>query len=489
MNKLEPDIQSNPAPMPETVRWRELLTREYGVPLALVCLGVWLHAADSLLVATMIPAIVGDIGGAGLVAWTVALYEVGSIVAAAASGLVALRYGLKYPMACSAALFAGGCLVSTFAPSMPVMLVGRLMQGLGGGGLVALSFVAVGILFPARLMPRAMAAMSTLWGVSGFLGPLIGGLVVEYGTWRYGFLLFGVKALVLTVWILMKGRNADVQKDRPKIERMPIFRLACLSVGIVSIAYAGVDVTPLKSSLFIVLGIVFVWLFFRLDARHKTSRLMPKQTISLTNPVGAGLTMVFCFTMATIALSIYGPLLITVLHGTSPLVAGYIIACPTVGWSLMAVLVSGLPERHDAKVIGCGMVVLTLSVVGFAISVPNGPIWLIALFACLEGAGFGMAWTFILRRTTRLADAAETERVASAIPTIQRMGYAIGAAYVGLVANAAGIEQLGDPETVRFAARTMFLASLPFALIGLFAAIRFVTTRVPTPKTLQGSAR
>ena len=79
------------SPKDEAVRWREILNRKYGVSLALVCLGIWLHAADSLLVATMVPAIVADIGGAELISWTVALYGIGSIVAGASSGLLALQ--------------------------------------------------------------------------------------------------------------------------------------------------------------------------------------------------------------------------------------------------------------------------------------------------------------------------------------------------------------------------------------------------------------
>lgn len=76
----------------ERVSWREILTRTHGPSLAVVCLGVWLHAADSLLVSTMMPAIVSEVGGVAFIPWTVALYEIGSIVMGAASGLLALRY-------------------------------------------------------------------------------------------------------------------------------------------------------------------------------------------------------------------------------------------------------------------------------------------------------------------------------------------------------------------------------------------------------------
>ena len=78
--------------------WGEILAPQHLAALVLVCLGPWLHAADALLVTTMMPAIVARIGGVRLVAWNFALYEVGSIVAGASAGLVALRYGLRLPM-------------------------------------------------------------------------------------------------------------------------------------------------------------------------------------------------------------------------------------------------------------------------------------------------------------------------------------------------------------------------------------------------------
>ena len=119
------------------VSWREFLGSPYAASLALVCLAVWLHAADSLIVATMLPAIVAEIGGIALVGWSVSLYEIGSIVAGAASALLTLRFGLRAPMSMAAALFGVGCILSAVSPTMPLLLAGRALQGIGGGGLVA----------------------------------------------------------------------------------------------------------------------------------------------------------------------------------------------------------------------------------------------------------------------------------------------------------------------------------------------------------------
>jgi len=70
----------------------------------------------------------------------------------------------------AAALFGFGCILSAVSPTMPLLLTGRALQGLGGGGLVAMGFVAVGLIFPRRYIARAMAAVSTLWGNRRFRG-------------------------------------------------------------------------------------------------------------------------------------------------------------------------------------------------------------------------------------------------------------------------------------------------------------------------------
>lgn len=456
------------------VGWTDILTRRHGPALALVCLGVWLHAANGLLVATMLPALVAEIGGQPLVGWTISLYEIGTILTGAASGLLATRHGVRLPMSVAAAVFAVGCAISALAPAMWVVLTGRLLQGLGGGGLMALSFVATGVLFPKPLIPRAIAAMSALWGVSAFLGPLIGGLFVTHADWRSGFWFFAVQALALSLWIALARNVRERPADDDKTGRVFTPRLALLTAGVVLIAYGGVEVGPLRTALFVLAGIAAIIGFLVLDTRSDAARLLPRRPLGFGTPVGSALAMILCMAIATVAMSAYGPLLMVMLHGASAMAAGYIIACASIGWTIAAVLVSGSPARHDLKFILAGMLLVGASIAGFVHAVPTGPLWLIAVLSALEGVGFGLAWGFILRQMTALAPADETERVAGAIPTIQRLGYAIGAAYIGIVANAAGFTDASARDAIADTARAIFLFCLPFIAVGLAATARFV---------------
>ncbi len=462
------------------VPWREFLTSAYAPSLALVCLAVWLHAADGLIVATMLPSIVSEVGGAGLIGWSVSLYEIASVVAGAASALLTMRHGLRGPMSLAAALFGMGCLLSAVSPSMVLILVGRSLQGLGGGGLVAMAFVAVGAIFPRRYTARAIAVVSTFWGVSAFLGPLIGGFFVEYATWRLGFAFFAVQAFGLSAWIALRPEQAVAQEATTG--KFPIRRLAMLCLAVLLVSSGGIDVKPVQTSLLVGAGMACLALFLRLDGRAGADRLLPHSPFGFGSTTGAALLMILSLSIATIAISAFGPLLVIAIHNVSALTAGYIIACSSVGWSLAAVLVSGSPERFDRLMIAAGISLVALSVLGFLYAVPNGPVWLIAVFAALDGAGFGLAWTFILRRTTSLAKPQEAQRISGAMPTIQRLGYALGAAYVEIVANASGFVSMDTKQAAQDIAQWVFLASLPFAALALAAMWRLVRTPPTSPE-------
>lgn len=454
--------------------WRELRSEGTLGCLLLVCFGVWLHAADGLLVATMMPRIIGDIGGARLVSWTISLYEIGSIVAGASGAFLCMRYGLRAAMAAAALVYMIGCAISALAPAMAVMLLGRLAQGVGGGGLTALSFIAVSLLFSRAAMPRVMAAVSALWGISAFIGPLVGGVFADAQLWRGGFWFFAAQAAALAAWIGFGSALTARANKAAASGGLPLGRVAVLSAGVLAIASAGIEVTPLRTPLFLAAGFLLLGLFLRLDGRDGSSRLLPARPLDPRTGLGAALLMVFCFSAATIPMSLYGPLLFTRLHGISALTAGYIVALSSIGWSVMAVAVAGAQERHDGPLILGGMAVLTVSILGFMLTVPGGSLWLVTVCAALEGVGFGMSWTFVLRRVTALAPAGETERASAALPTLQRLGYALGAAYTGIVANATGIADRMERATAQAVGFWIFAACLPLAAIGLFAAWRFV---------------
>ena len=157
------------APDVPHVGWREVLTREHLPRLLVLCLAIWLHAANTMLAATTLPEAVGDIGGVRLISWAFALYLMGSIVAATAVSAYVGSAGLRRTMLVSTVVYTLGCALCAAAPAMPVLLAGRTVQGFGGGALVALVFVAQDRFFPNRFVPPALLGCLIAWRFSNLI--------------------------------------------------------------------------------------------------------------------------------------------------------------------------------------------------------------------------------------------------------------------------------------------------------------------------------
>ena len=169
----------------------------------LLCLGVWLHAANSLVTATALPAIVADIGGVPYVAWTITLYQIGAIVAGAATALLARRPRHRARPARRRPALWRRLRGRGLAPSMGLLLVARLLQGLGGGTLLALGYVAIQQWFAEHLWGRLFGVQALIWAVGSLIGPLLGSVFVELGFWRGIFWSFALQAGLL--WLLTAG--------------------------------------------------------------------------------------------------------------------------------------------------------------------------------------------------------------------------------------------------------------------------------------------
>ncbi len=436
----------------------------------LLCLGVWLHAADSLVTATIVPAIIEDIGGIAYVGWTIALYQIGALVAGAATALVCQRAGIKLVLAGAALLYGVGCALAALAPTMPVLLAARLVQGVGGGTLIALTYVAIQQSFPEHLWGRLFAVVALIWGGGALLGPLIGGVFAHLGAWRLAFWCFAAQAAV--VWVIAALGPAAPPSARGAAAKFPAQVVGLLSVAALLIAEAG---AVRHASVALVLGIGGVGLLYLaawLD-RQATARLLPAQLLDFTHPVGAGLLMVFALSVATTGFWAYGPLLLKIMFGTEPIISGFILAGEALAWSVATMAVSGASASAGRGLIRLGAVLVALGVVGFAVAVPAGSLVGMVLCAVLQGLGFGLSWPAIVQRVVRHADPAEQILASAAPGTLQNIGYAVGAAASGITANAAGLADGISAAAAQTAGVGVFAGFMPMLAVGLLAAWRF----------------
>jgi MFS family permease len=467
--------------------WRALWASGDLARFTFVSLGILLHATNETMVATIMPAMVGELSGVQLVGWSLAIYELGAIVAGAAAGRLVSYVPLRTNMMLAALLYALGALICATAPSMPLFLAGRLVEGFGGGALVSLAFVSVERLFPRSIWPQLFGIMSAIWGVAAFSGPLLGALMSEYLSWRWAFGVFVAGGAVMAAASAMvlntpQARTAASRTAPP----FPFAALACLAVGVVLIAAAGVDIAPLRSSLLLAAGLAGLALFFRIDAARPRSRLFPARLFSWRTPVGCGMTMVAAFSVATCTFGLYGPLLLTSLHGVPILTTGYIIAAESISWSILSILVAGASPRSEPAIIVGGAAMIAAGSAGFAWTVPMGSIPLIVLCALLQGGGFGIAWPFMTRIIVASAPADEQTIASAAVPTMQRIGYAVGAALAGIVANAGGFADGLTREAAGEVVHWLFLAFVPLGIVGLVAAVRIATEPLRTRQAATG---
>lgn len=459
------------------VDWRALWA---GGDLARFCfinLGIFLYATNETMLATVTPAMVSELAGVQLVGWSLAVYELGAIVAGAAAGRLVSYVPLRTNMIVASLLYASGALISALAPSMLVFLGGRVVEGLGGGALVSLAFISVERLFPRAIWPQLFGVMSAIWGVAAFSGPMLGAIVTEISSWRWAVGIFaaGGGAMALASFIVLDTPGAASPATSGKAPPFPYAALFCLAVSVVLVAAAGVDIAVLRSSLLMILGLIGLAAFFRIDALKPGSRLFPSSLFSWRSPVGAGMTMVAAFSVATCSFGVYGPLLLTSLHDIPLLTTGYIIATESIAWSILSILVANAPQERERPIIVCGALMIAAGVGGFAYTVPLGSIPLILLCALLQGGGFGIAWPFMTRVVVASASASEQTIAAAAVPTMQRIGYAVGAALAGIIANASGFSDGLNREAAANVASWLFLAFVPLGILGCLAALKLAT--------------
>jgi MFS family permease len=185
------DISRSAAAIPDSgaaASWRALFARGNIAVSVMLTGGVAIHALSLRVVSTVLPSAVAEIGGLPFFAWTTTVAIVSAIWGAAFAARLVQSRGLRSAYRLSLLLFAVGSIGCAAAPDMAVFLAGRLFQGLGGGLLVALAYTTIRRVFPESLRTRAIVLVSGVWGVAALSGPLLGGILAEWGLLALGLL-------------------------------------------------------------------------------------------------------------------------------------------------------------------------------------------------------------------------------------------------------------------------------------------------------------
>jgi MFS family permease len=456
--------------------WSELLTGRNLLRSVALTGGVALHAINVHIVTTILPSVVRDIGGLAYYAWNITLFVVASIVGSALTSKLLDKLGPRRAYLLGLGVFTLGSILCATALSMPWMLAGRGVQGLGGGLLAALGYALIPVLFEQRLWSRAVALESGMWGVATLLGPAVGGLFAAGGAWRLAFWCLLPVALLQAVIVAGQLGGKPMQGDTAASGpvRIPLLKIALLALSVLLVAFAGqVEDTGgklLGVAAGLAAGVLVAWL----DQRPGVA-LLPTGAYRLSTTMGKVFACV-CLLMIGSMTEIFVPYFLQTLHGYAPLQAGYMTAAMAGGWSLASLLSSARSGKDADRMVRFGPLAMSVSLVALVVLLPGDVdvaaegLWL-ALALGGVGLGVGLGWPHLLTRVLKSARRGEENLASAGITTVQLYAMAIGAALAGLTVNAAGLTEPGGIDGARHAAYALF------ACFAVAPALAIVLTR------------
>ncbi|MFL9887838.1 MFS transporter [Paraburkholderia agricolaris] len=452
--------------------WGDLLSGSNGWKALGLAGGVALHATNVYVATTILPSVVHDIGGLELYAWNTTLFVVASILGSVLSVRLLAVLGARSAYFCALAVFALGTVVCAIAPSMPWMLAGRTLQGLGGGILLALSYALIRVVFEERLWPRAMGLVSGMWGVATLCGPAVGGIFAQLGDWRLAFWVLLPVVLLLAVIVHREVDDKRTHGDAAA-QPIPLLKVSLLGASVLVISLAALTEDMRWNALGVFAGLGLVWLLARLERSGAALRLLPSGSFSIRTRIGS---IYACMSLLGIGVTseIFVPYFLQTIHGRSPLAAGYLTALMAAGWSVGSMFSAGRSATAAQRLSRAGPLVAALGLAALAWLMPiaglfDGSAGTLALCAALTsvGLGVGIGWPHLLTRVFTAAQPGEENLASLSITTIQLFAMAFGSALAGLVANGAGLTTLAPLPGAQHTALWLFAT---FAFAPLLAA-------------------
>lgn len=449
----------------ETGSWRELLGQHLGTCTVLAG-GVALYATNEFLTVSMLPSIVADIGGDRLFSWATTLYLIGSVVAATTVNPMLQRVGARSSYLMGLTVFGLAGLVSALAPTMEVLVAGRMLQGVAGGLLAGLGYALINTALPRHLWTRGSALVSTMWGVATLIGPTAGGIFAQFGWWRWAFVAMGLAAALMAVLVLqVVTAQTDSQEESPN-RAVPIWSLLLMGAAALAVSVAALPHYLVQTLGLLAAAVLLVAVFLFVDWRMHVA-VLPRSVFGPGPLKWIYLTM--AVQMVAAMANTYVPLFGQQLADLSPVEAGFLGAALATGWTIGEIASASLTNRQViGHVVAAAPLVMAAGLaLGAATQRPYAPLGIVAIWALallITGAGIGMAWPHLaVRAMTAVDDPAESSAAAAAINIIQLSSGAFGAGLAGVVVNTA-------PGGEVTSARWLFSVFTALAALGFLAS-------------------
>ena len=433
-------------------------------------LTITLVAFESLAVATILPIVARELQGIELYGWVFSAFFLGSLIGIVVIGGWIDRGGLVRPYIAGIGLFAIGLVIGGLAPSMPILVAGRFLQGLGGGAIAPTAYVAIGRSLPESLRPLMFATLSTAWVLPGVIGPALAGALAEQLGWRVVFI--GLLPIIAFAGLLTLPALAAVPAiDPATVAQSSIDRARRLPQALMLAAGAGLLLAGFSSASPILLVVLAAaGLLVGLPAFR---RLTPAGTLHAARGLPAAVLLRGILTFSFFGADAYVPLLLQDWRGLSATFAGLALTSATLTWTAGAWLQARRIERWGVAAFVRGGFVLVI--IGIALTalvlVPEVPVAVAIVTWGIAGFGMGMAYSPLSLTVLRDATHGNQGAATSGLQLSDVVGTALGIGAAGAII--AGASRAGAGAWAGLAGA--FALALAAGLLGLVLAPRLRT--------------
>jgi MFS family permease len=426
-----------------------------------------------LAISTVMPVVADDLGGLGLYGWVFSGFFLGSLLGIVTAGQSADRRGTAFPFAVGLGLFSAGLLLGGLAPSMPVLVGARVVQGIGAGAIPAVAYTTVGRMYPATLRPRLFAVFSSAWVVPGLIGPAASGAIEHAATWRAVFLAllpFVALAAAMTIPVLSRtvgtrtGELAGSAEPTPSPDRRRDGLVLTLGAAAVLVALSG---PPLVVAvvLFVVGAPVAARAFLR---------LVPPGTVRLAPGVPAAVLVRGILTFAFFGTDAYVSLTFQDVRDRPTWVAGAALTAATLAWTAAAWVQERLVHRvGPRRLVMTGFGMLGVGILGMQGALGPLPVPVAIAVWAVAGGGIGLSYSPLAVTVLGLAEPGREGAASSSLQLSDVLGVSLGAGTGG------ALVALGETQgwALRSALALTFAITMAVAVGGIAAARRLPTAQ------------
>ncbi|MGH7318754.1 MAG: MFS transporter [Candidatus Rokuibacteriota bacterium] len=418
-----------------------------------VQLGVLLAALEATIVGTAMPTVIAMLGDVTLYPWVFSAYMLASTGVMPVFGGVSDRFGRKGPYLVATVIFCVGSLVAGAAPSMLVLIAGRVLQGIGAGGILALALIIFGDLFPGARRGRMQAFITAMWGLASIVGPLVGGVIVDRWSWRWVFYLnLPLGALVIGLIGAAFRETAPSASGR----RLDVAGAAVFLAGVTALLFAFLQPGAAGASgllapgrvvaAVIALGCVAVFLCIE---SVSPDPLLPL-TLFRAAPFAGACVAGFFSGAAMFGALVHVPILVQWGQGTDATTAGLSLMMMSGGWSLGGFLAGQLVNRLGFWRLGVtGTGLMSGGYVGLA-TWPASTWPVLMMIGGIIGVGMGVASITLIVAVQTLTPRDQQGVATAGLLFFRNIGATLGVALMGAVLTARlGVQISSVPDGTR----------------------------------------